>query len=533
MNPPVDASNRRKKGSRWFGLRDVFYLALIGIGLWASGSGTKLKRGLKEAITPKAPAATVDREDIFRQAEAKIRGETEERYNRQIAELKKALEDSEKKQPGPPPPTMDLPETEPGAITDVRKLRSGIPFKTEVKIAKGGIASVERVDEASYTASYQLSLRVPTPAKTLAEVETSLPGISKMLPGLPDLVAKATVSPWFAKLYQDKTDRVRRDANSLNELLTKHNVYDCETILNLQAPGGRKVFFLQAEMDVVSDGSDGDRLPTMPEEIVNSPNYQPFTSYGWPKQTQVPNPMIVGWEKRMAAARKELALPATTAARKTWLRDRIKFLQRGIDDLKARSFLIADYDPFIVIPINILASSDAFAPKVGDYAVVIYGKEIYPAVVGDGGPTFKVGEASLRLCKEINAKANSYNRPVSDLKIGYLVFPGTREATKGAPDYEKWRQRCHELLGEIGGLGEGFELHAWQDLLPKPPPPPPTPDPLPAGSPPVVPSGTPPAVVPPGYPPVVPPPATPPAPPVTPPAPASGAPAPAKAPGSP
>ena len=49
------------------------------------------------------------------------------------------------------------------------------------------------------------------------------------------------------------------------------------------AGSGRGVFLLQAEMDVVSDGSDGDRLPVMPEEIVTSTNYQPFTSYGWRK----------------------------------------------------------------------------------------------------------------------------------------------------------------------------------------------------------------------------------------------------------
>ena len=189
--------------------------------------------------------------------------------------------------------------------------------------------------------------------------------------------------------------------------------------------------------------------------------------------------------------------------------------------MKARSFLIAEYDPFIVIPVNILASNDPFAPKTGDYAVVVYGKKIYPALVGDGGPTFKVGEGSLRLAHEINPKASSYSRPVSDLKISYLVFPGSRESERTAPDYEKWRQRCHDLLGEIGGLGEGYELHQWQDLLPKPMPPVQTPIPDPTK--PLIPPGTPP--VPPGSGPPVVPPVTP-----APPTPTSGAPAPAKVP---
>ena len=466
-----DVGNRRKQGFKWFGWKDLFYLTVIAIGLVVGGNLNKVKRGLKEIFSPQPTVIAVDRKDIYRQAEAQIRKDVEDEYESKIAVLKKSLEDAERTPSVEPAQPIAPAEPELGTVTDVRKLRSGIPFKSEVKIEKGGIASKERLDEKSYTASYQLSLRVPTAAKSIAELEAASPGLTKILPGFPALVEKATVSAWFQKLYDDKTSRVRRDANSLNELLTKHNIYDCETILHCQSPSGRKVFFLQAEMDVVSDGSDGDRLATMPDEIVNSPHYQPFTSYGWPKKTQAPNPMVSGWEKRATAAQKELAAAATTPARKVWLRERIQFLKRGIDDLKSRSFLIADYDPFIVIPVNILTSNDPFAPKVGDYAVVVYGKKIYPAIVGDGGPTFKVGEGSLRLAQELNPKANSYNRPVSDLKVSYLVFPGSREAERTPPDYEKWRQRCHELLGEIGGLGEGCELHQWQDLLPKPVPP--------------------------------------------------------------
>ncbi len=520
MEGPKDAANRRKQDSKWFGWRDVFYLALMAVGLVASGSLSKVKHGLKEVFSPKPKVVATAEKEIYRRAEEQIRASTEEKFQREIAALQQKLADADKQNARQPAP-VPTPDAELGTVTDVRKLRSGIPFKTEVKVEKGGIASRERIDDKSYTASYQLSVRVPKPVKTLAELESSSPELSKILPGIPPLVEKATVSAWFGKLYDDKTTRVRRDANSLNELLTKHNLYDCETILQLQSEGGRKVFFMQAEMDVVSDGSDGDRLPTMPDEIVDSPNYQPFTSYGWAKKTTVANPMVAGWEKRLTAAQKELALPATTAARKVWLRERIQFLKRGIDDLKNRSFLIADYDPFIVIPVNILASNDPFAPKIGDYAVVVYNKKIYPAIVGDGGPTFKVGEGSLRLAHELNPKASSYNRPVSDLKVSYLVFPGSRETERAAPDYEKWRQRCQDLLAEIGGLGEGYELHQWQDLLPKPTPPVPIPVPIPDPTKPLLPPGTPP--VPPGsaVPPVTPP--------VTP-APTSDAPAPAKAP---
>jgi len=450
-----------------------------------------VKRGLREILAPAPVGVAADEADLRRQIEARLRAEMEVELERQVAAMHKAAAESAAQQAADTLRREFSRAAELGSVTDVRKLRSGIPFKTEVKTEKGGIASRERVDDASYTAFYQLKLRLPVPATTVAELETSNPALSKILPGLAALIAKAEVSGWYAKLYADKVARVRRDATSLNELLTKHNVYDCETILQFRTAAGRPVFFLQADMDVVSDGSDGDRLPVMPDEIVNSSNYQPYTSYGWPKKTPNPNPLVAGWEKRVAGGEKELADRATTAERKSWLRDRLAFLKRGIEDLKSRSFLIAEYDPFIVIPVNILSSKDPFAPKVGDYAVVIHGERLFPAIVGDGGPTFKVGEGSLRLAREINPKATPFSRPVSDLKVAYLVFPGTREAERGPPDYEKMGRRCHELLGELGGEGEGVQLHAWQDTLPKPAPPePPTPEVLPVPTPAPIPDST-------------------------------------------
>lgn len=448
-----------------------------GIGILFTPIAGRLKRGLQDILRPEPIVVSADETDIRRQIESRLRAEMEEKLEKELAALKEAQAAAKEKPEEDAAPVVT--ESTLGSVTDVRQLRSGIPFKTEVNVGKGGIASVERKAPDSYAASYTLTLKVPTPAKTVAELETSNRSLSKILPGLPAMVEKAEVSSWFYKLYDEKTRRIRQDANTLNELLTKHNLYDCETILQLRAENGRKVFFMQAEMDVVSDGSDGDRLPTMPDEIVNSTHYQPYTSYGWPKKTKTPNPMIAGFQRRIEAGEKELADRATTAERKTWLRDRIAMLKRGIEDLKARSFLIAEYDPFIVIPVNLITASDAFAPKVGDYAVVINGEKIYPAIVGDGGPTFKVGEASLRMAKEINPKASPYSRPVSDLTVSYVVFPGSREAEKGPPDYEKWRQKCHELLGEIGGLGSGYELHQWQDLLPKPAPPEPPVTPAP------------------------------------------------------
>lgn len=465
MNELKKISNRRKTSLLGFGMRDVFYCSLIILFILAFFLSSKAQKSLSIFSASVPDVVTTDDSDIRRQIETRLRAEMEEELERQLKELKDSVakqQTHEKEEDTAPTPPL---ETAVGLVSDVRKLRSGIPFKTEVRFEKGGIASEERTNDDSFTSSYQLSLKVPRAVKTMDELNQTSPKLSQILPGLPALIEKADVSPWFNQLYQNKVERVRRDAHSLNEVLTKHNVYDCETILNLRTPKGRPVLFMQAEMDVVSDGSDGDRLPIMPDSIVNSTHYQPFTSYGWKKLGKTPNPMIVGWEKRLSNAEKELADTSTTAARKSWLKERINYLRLGIADLRARSFLIAEYDPFIVIPVNLLASKDKFAPKVGDYAVVIHEGNLYPSIVGDGGPTFKVGEASLRMAKEINEKSSPYSRPVSDLKVSYLVFPGSREPDKGPPDFEKWSQRCNELLEEIGGLAEGYELHKWENLL--------------------------------------------------------------------
>jgi len=480
MDLEKSKKQKHSKGFPWFGA-GLLIVVLAGMGLFFTSVPGKVKRGLKEIYGPAAITSSVDEKDIYRQAESQIRIEMEERQAELLAELaslKKTLEANSKNEAVPEPRPTSASAGALGTVRDVRKLRSGIPFKTEVTVAKGGIASSERLDEASFTASYQLQLRLPEPAKTLAELEKSNKNLSKILPGLPAMVEKAEVSPWFDKIYQEKVTRIRRDANLLNEILSKHNLYDCETILNLRAPNNQRVFFLQAEMDVVTDGSDGDRLPKMPDEIVNSTHYQPFTSYGWKKRGDVVNPMIAGWQGRVKAAEKELAAAGTAAGRKKWLGDRIAFLKRGIADLRARSFLIAEYDPFIVIPMNVILSSDPAAPNVGDYAVVIHEDKVYPAIVGDAGPSFKVGEASLRMAQEVNPKSSSYSRPVSDLKVTYLVFIGSRESLRSPPDYEKWRQKCYELLQGMGGLGEGYQLHQWEDRLPKPPPPPAPPEPV-------------------------------------------------------
>src|SRR4029450_12954040 len=101
-------------------------------------------------------------------------------------------------------------------------------------------------------------------------------------------------------------------------------------------------------------------------------------------------------------------------------------------------------------------------------------------------PNDKVGEASLRIAKELNALATAYNRPVSDLKVSYIIFPGTAEKPFGPPDLDKIHARCEALVKEIGGAS--VPLHKWENIIPSPTP---SPCPSPSTSPSSTVSGTP------------------------------------------
>lgn len=386
---------------------------------------------------------------------------------------------SDTDRPQLPVVTPDAPEpTTPPRITpptghtissegDIRKMSRGFNLETKVSFKKGKSAAQERVKDKSYTASYELKVTLPEATKTMAGLQKINSELGNLLPGLKDMLPSAEVSPFFYQLYENKAARLKQNMTKLNELMTRHNFYDCETILNLKHPStGRRVLLVQAEMDVVSDGSDGDRLPSMPDNIVNSTHYQPMTSYGWKKRSTTPNPLIVGWKNRIKNAEVELARSSTSAERSAWLKKRVKKIRREIEDMEARSYLIADYDPFIVMPINmILDKNDAHAAQVGDYAVVVYQGQLYPCIVGDAGPSFKVGEASLRMAKQLNSRASSYSRPVSDLTVTYIVFPKSADRS-GPPDYAKWHKRCAGLLTEVGGLGASATLHTWENTLP-------------------------------------------------------------------
>jgi hypothetical protein len=328
----------------------------------------------------------------------------------------------------------------------------------------------ERAEADSYELDLKLQARVPSPNKTSEELAKVTPQLPTLLPGLATMLSPDPVSPFYAQLYDTKVRMLRENLARLDSLLSRHNFFDCQTVLQLQHPQThRKALLLQADMDVDADGSDADRMPI---STGTPANFKPATSYRWPKKTPEPNPYLAATEDGLKRAEAELALSTTSPARKRDLRNVIAQLRAEIETLKKYSFLIGATDPFIVVPGAFLHGSDPVKP--GDYALVIFGNSIYPALVGDVGPNDKVGEASLRIAKEINTLSTPYNRPVSDLKVTYLIFPETADKPFGPPDLEKLQARCETLVKEIGGAS--VPLHHWENIIPpSPTPSPPSP----------------------------------------------------------
>ncbi len=361
-----------------------------------------------------------------------------------------------------------------GGRLDTAKLWGGITVHAEVEPTPGGAASEERLDPQSYVLDLKLKVRVPTPNRTLDELSRVTPELPTLMPGLDKAFGTDPVSPLFGQLYDLKVQTLRQNLVRLDQLLSRHNFYDCQTVLQLRNPETkRQALLLQADMDVDADGSDADRLP---EIDGNSANFKPFTSYHWKKRTPRPSPFLAPSEEKLARYEAEFAQKGLTMERNRDLRIGIQRVKAEVDSLKRYSFLIAATDPYVVLP-GLFAQAKE-GGRVGDYAIVVYGKELYPAIVGDVGPSDKVGEASLRIAQQINPLATPYNRPVSTLKVTYLIFPGTAETPFQPPDLEKIRARCEKLVQELGA-STSVPLYRWANLIPTPTP---TPSPTPTAS---------------------------------------------------
>lgn len=114
------------------------------------------------------------------------------------------------------------------------------------------------------------------------------------------------------------------------------------------------------------------------------------------------------------------------------------------DQQGRQSYLDSDRIPYIVIPIATFGNLNTsyrkeFRNKTGigrgDFAIVIYNGKAIPAIVGDGGPVNKIGEASNAVfeavgedrCREKNSDGNCIRYRNGSLESGalYFVFAGS------------------------------------------------------------------------------------------------------------
>jgi hypothetical protein len=123
---------------------------------------------------------------------------------------------------------------------DVSRLFNGITVRSEVETSSGAAASEERVDPMSYAIDLKLRARVPTPNRTVDELGKVSPDLGTLLPGLATMIKPEAVSPLFAQLYETKVRELRENLNRLDLLLSRHNFYDCQTVLALRHPESKR-----------------------------------------------------------------------------------------------------------------------------------------------------------------------------------------------------------------------------------------------------------------------------------------------------
>ena len=210
-----------------------------------------------------------------------------------------------------PPPLLSK------KVYDTARLFNGITLKSSLEGTPSQETSLHlEADPSSYQIQLELHLQVPKPASTSAEVLAATPELGDLLPNLEALLENSEPSPSFETLFAYKEKKLRANLETLQTLLPRDTLYDCQTILNLQNPDtSRGAILIQALMNVNTDGSDGDRnLPVEKAALF----FQPQTNYRWPKASKHPNPFLHTAVEQIAGLAKRKAL----TSRKNWLRRR-------------------------------------------------------------------------------------------------------------------------------------------------------------------------------------------------------------------
>ena len=116
------------------------------------------------------------------------------------------------------------------------RLFNGITLHSTVETTPGADAATERIQPESYVLDLKLLAHVPSPNKTIEELAKVSPQLPTLLPGLTSMLSADSVSPLFAQLYDTKVRMLRENLGRLDLLLSRHNFFDCQAVLQLQHP---------------------------------------------------------------------------------------------------------------------------------------------------------------------------------------------------------------------------------------------------------------------------------------------------------
>ena len=357
--------------------------------------------------------------------------------------------------------------TLPRANYDLVKMANGALVEAQVESnTSTNCALIIAATPEDYALQLTLHVVIPKPATTLTELAAATPELPQALPNLEEMIpssaeGKKIALPFFVTLFEKKIKSLQHHLSRLEQLFPRESLYDCQTILPLtNKKNGARAILVQAIMNVNADGSDGDR--NIPLEKLSS-CYQPQTNYRWPKATGHANLNVHEIEEQLTQAKLSMTNTALTLDQKSKLQEQVSNKEQMLTELQRWSFLIGSADPFIVLPKFMLDPKNAESATIGDYAVVLYQNTLYPAIIGDIGPSFKIGEASLRLCRAIDPRSGADRRPVSSPQVSYLIFPKSADASMSAPNYTHWSDRCHQLWNDLGG-SQTMTWHEWSNL---------------------------------------------------------------------
>lgn len=348
------------------------------------------------------------------------------------------------------PPAAPLPD--PQVIIkrgklDVQEMLGADAPKPTITTVEGQSATTIRNAGKGIGADVGAELALPRPL-TWAELLRIEPDLPKHVPWLGGL-AEPKVSPLFHAHYRAKWEESNRRMLEGMPAETPAQFYDLAGAWELPAADGRPSI-------LVVRGKFTPRPSTEPGEALSGPitnptaiEFNPRTAYRWKGGTP-PNlaDKVKTALRLQTELKREYAITGLPRARNRELEAGLAQRQAELEDLPKWNYLGSQEIPFFSLPLLFRQYPEyAFAPSLGDAAVVITGTNITPALYGDELTDSHLGQVSEALAGKLNTSG-----PVS---LTVLIFTGTATAEPGPVTVDILRERAGKYVP-----------------LPEPPPPP-------------------------------------------------------------